>query len=115
MNYYRFDGKWFAPPLDEWERPCGSSHFELIKQTLEVVKETPRGVWVNDYGHMRFVLAAARKRFAWPTEREALESFIARKKTQRRILETQLARTDTALERATVLHESLYKTEEVES
>ena len=55
----------------------------IFEQVLKVLKETPKGVWLNDSGNRRFVLRDARKRFACPTRQEALESFIARKRLQR--------------------------------
>lgn len=62
-----------------------------------VEKHTSKGVWINDFGHRRFVLNSARKRFAHPTKEEALESFRARKKRQIKILTRQLERARAAL------------------
>lgn len=65
---------------------------------FDVVKETPRGVWLEMYGTKRFCLKNARKRYACPTQVEAKESFIARKKRQIKILTKQLEHAKLALE-----------------
>lgn len=65
-----------------------------------VIKETPKGVWLNVYGSRKFVLKESRKRFACQTEAEALNSFIARKKRQQCILTAQLGYVEHVLDRA---------------
>ena len=66
---------------------------------IEVLKHTPKGVWLYDATqNRRFVLRAARKRWAAPTRREALESFIARKGRQIRILNAAVDRAHRARE-----------------
>lgn len=58
-----------------------------------VLRATPKGVWLAiGFGERKFVLLDARKRWACPTEGEARESFIARKRRQIRILAGQLDR-----------------------
>ena len=57
---------------------------------LLIVKRTPRGTWVMDWGKRRFVLSDGRKRYAYPTKREALESFAHRKRKQLVILTAQI-------------------------
>jgi hypothetical protein len=69
----------------------------LSKSTFPVLKETAAGVWLDVYGQRRFVRADAMKRFACPTEQEALESYHARKRRQVRILRAQLASAEAAL------------------
>lgn len=54
-----------------------------------IVKETPCGVWIDLFGKKKFVLSGTRKRYAYPTKKEALESFIKRKSRQVRILAAQ--------------------------
>lgn len=51
-------------------------------ERLPLLRTTPKGVWLRNYVSDRFVLNDARKRFAYPTEKEALQSFIMRKKRQ---------------------------------
>lgn len=69
----------------------------LVKSSFPVLSTTPTGVWLDVYGAKRFVKLDARKRFACPTEAEALESFHARKRRQIRLLKHQLRRAETAL------------------
>lgn len=89
VYYYRYEAM-------NWE-----SGVHVYLQKLPVVKETPCGVWVEQYGGgTRFVLKAARKRFACPTQEEALTSFKARKRRQIGILRAQLERAEEALDKA---------------
>lgn len=72
-------------------------------QEYEILRTTPKGVWIRRgssyglHGDERFVLLGARKRFACPTKEEALESFIARKKAQKRIYEARARHAERAL------------------
>ena len=68
-----------------------------------VVRETPCGYWIRSVDEWdekeRWVSNSTRKRFAYPTEKEALKGFIARKKRQLEFLESnircaKLAKTD---------------------
>ena len=59
-----------------------------------VTKITPKGVRLENG---RFILLSAHKRFACPTVEEARLSFIARKKRQLEILNSQLRSTNSAL------------------
>lgn len=86
--YYRYEERRYAT-LDEFER-CSGHTIRLSCFRLAVTKRTPKGVWVDDCGQRRFVLNDAKRRFAHPTKREALESFLARKKRHQEILESQL-------------------------
>ena len=70
----------------------------LIEEQFRVVKETAKGVWLDVYGRQRFVLQAARKRFACPTRAEALESYRARKRRQVGLLRTRLKLVELALQ-----------------
>lgn len=53
---------------------------------FRVVRETPKGVVLDEYGYERFVLKEARKRFAYPTKQLALQSYLIRKDRQIGIL-----------------------------
>lgn len=62
---------------------------------LIVVSRTPKGVWLSWLGprdKCRFVLNSARKRWASPTQEEALESLRARKKRQLEIYQDRVKR-----------------------
>lgn len=70
--------------LDEDDHPY------LYVRAMRIVRRTPRGVWVDDYGTDRFVLNDARKRFAYPTENEAVVACMHRLASRIRRLETEL-------------------------
>lgn len=74
--------------LDEFNN-YGSSP-EIYERKFEVLKETPKGVWIKDWDRKRFVLRGARKRYACPTREEAYQSFYARKARQVRILKARI-------------------------
>jgi len=65
--------------------------------TFRITKTTAKGVWIDNHGKKKFVLLHGKKRFAYPTEEEALTSFIARKEMQQVILESQLKHVGNAL------------------
>lgn len=94
--WYRYEEVRYSAGVDEFDNPLGKGHLELHLRELPVIKTTPKGVWIELYGHSirydskRFVLLNARKRYACPTKEAALESFIARKQRQERILKSQL-------------------------
>jgi len=70
----------------------------------EIIKFTPQGMWIKLYDfcpadkyNRKWVSLQSRKKYACLTEEEALKSFVARKKSQIRILEGQLGRAKQAL------------------
>lgn len=92
--WYRYEEVHYAPPLDEWESPCGWGHTEVYRRRYGVVKTTPKGVRLDNG---RFVLRDARKRWACPTDTAARESFLARKNAHKRILQSQINKVDRAI------------------
>lgn len=81
--FHRYDDRHRAAPLDERDMPMGAGTHELMHTTYRVTRRTPKGAWIDlGWGDKRFVLLSARKRYACPTEAEALESFIMRKRRQ---------------------------------
>ena len=72
----------------------------LWAHTYNVVKQTPKGVWIYDQYCLRrrFVLNSARKRYALPTIKEAKESYRERKLCQIAILDRQLNTAKTCLD-----------------
>jgi len=87
--WYRYENKVYAPPVDEFDRVCGEGLMKVILYRWEVVKHTPKGVWLELWGQKRFVLNRSRRRFACPTKDEARVSFIARKTRQAGIYEAR--------------------------
>ena len=76
-----------------------------------VVKRTPKGAWISrcwgpqdpfclTSSEKRFVLDSARKRYAYPTQAEALTSFRIRKERQIWHLKAQLKIAEAALKEA---------------
>lgn len=70
------------PKGEHWCRYEGYEHPRV--EYYRVKRHTPCGVWLDmGYGVKdKFVLNNARRRFAYPTEAEALDSFIIRKLRQ---------------------------------
>ena len=104
---HRFEDRWYAPPLDEYDQPTGRGSCRLEHRTFPILGTTPKGQWIqrwrttdvgprNEAGEVereelarlrtlkavRWVSTNARKRYAHPSEREALEAYVARKKRQ---------------------------------
>jgi hypothetical protein len=70
---------------------------------FRVIKETPCGYWIklfDCFDDKKWVSKGGKKRYAYPTEEEALTSFKARKRRQIQILENQLTRARAALRMA---------------
>lgn len=96
---YRYTDIKYAPSLNEWDEPEGRGTVGITLRKYPILAKTPKGAWIemgyhfaDDITdkmvvHKRFVLLTANKRFACPTEKEALESLIARKQRQIRILD----------------------------
>lgn len=86
------NGKWMFRYINI---SYGSDNVYLCCEIYKVVSKTPRGCWimpkgVDDLKLKRFVRDVGRKRFAYLTRKEAMESFKCRKAAQIRILERQL-------------------------
>ena len=86
-----------------------ASHTDIYVQELQVLRKTPRGVWLDmPFGcPARFVLADARKRYAWPTLAEAVDSFVARKRRHLKILRAQARTVEALLTAATERRDAL--------
>jgi len=89
--YYRYDNFSYAAPVNEFEISMGKSIPSIHISTFEVVKHTPKGVWIEiPWAKKRkFILNRSRKKYASPTKELAWESFLARKKKQLSILSYQ--------------------------
>lgn len=86
--YYRFEDAYDA-----------DSKPYLLK--FRVLRRTPRGVMIHEYGREKFVLDGINdKRYAYPTEEDALRSYLARKRRAILILTHQLAKQQAMLLRA---------------
>ena len=83
--YYRFH-----------EQLYRNSKLMLVLSSFLLLKTTPTGAWIDDFGRRRFVKTKARKRYACPTIDEALASYHARKDRQVSILQYQLSKAQAA-------------------
>lgn len=90
-------GTGYVDEWGDWHR-TGDSSVTILIEELEVLKVTPKGVWLKVdsydihgmvYRDRRFVLKECRKRYACPTIKEALDSFVARKERQAGIYEAR--------------------------
>jgi hypothetical protein len=95
MNFYRYED------INTYDGP------RIVEKTYNLVKETTHGYWINNiflfFGEgKRWVSKTSRKRFAYPTKNEALQSFIARKTRQITILQYNLKRAQESLQLATI-------------
>lgn len=70
----------------------------LYVYEFPVLKRTPRGYIIDDFGKRRFVLEDARKLYASPKIDIAWQSFVARKKRQISIYRSRLKMAELALE-----------------
>lgn len=86
LNWFRFQEVLYT-----------GSKLMLRMDSYLVLKETKAGVWIDLFGRKRFVLRAAKKRYACPTIEEALTSYHARKSRQCCILRHRLAMAEAAL------------------
>ena len=107
MKFYRYttvEYAYYDSMSDEYRsRPFPDPHLQCTEYDL--IRETPKGYWVGLKGLEsldRWVSKTARKRFAYPTKAEALNSFIIRKERQIAILTRQLQAAEVALEKAKV-------------
>lgn len=102
---YRYDARIYASLMRE-DYPqllSDAGTMRLEPTEYPIIKDTPCGAWVDDYGRKRWVNLEATKKFACRSKDEALASFIARKRRQIEILERQLADARRALKKAEVL------------
>ena len=96
--WYRFEDFRWAAPLDEWDEPVGRGRADVSLRELPVIRHTPKGVVLDDYGRERRVCHGWRKKFAGETPEEAKEQFLARKAAQMRILRNKLHHVEEALQ-----------------
>lgn len=95
-SWYRYEAIAFGS-MDEFGDVV-SAGTKLSLKKLTVSRVTAKGVWLDTgLPRHRFVLLAARARYACPTEAAALESLKARKLRQISILEAQLRGAKAAL------------------
>lgn len=98
LHWHRIDYVRYAPPLDEFDRPCGWSRLELVHRKYRVIRGTPKGVWIELFpGHKRFVLIGSKRQYASPTLAVAKDKFRKRKESQLGILRRKISDIEEAL------------------
>jgi len=102
MKFYRYVLKKYASIHDDGFYSnlnipdFGNSKLELEEYSL--VKETPKGYWIGMYFNLyygepfwkKWIPKESKKRFAYPTEEEALENYIKRTEKRMKILNGQI-------------------------
>lgn len=76
---YRYEIVYPDPEDERLVTSPDTATIELIK--YDVLKITPQGFWIPKYNKKRWVSNSSRKRFAYPTKKEALNYFIKRKQS----------------------------------
>jgi len=96
---YRYDDYVYSN-INEFGDLDGPGRIEVRCSYYEILKETPKGVWIKYYLNplgKKFVLLSARKQFACRTKEKALLMFRFRKIKQVKILEAKLSYAKRAL------------------
>jgi hypothetical protein len=91
MKFYRYEIVEYATMDSEGEYMTPSvPNPKLELRTYNLFKETPKGYWIgygslgeHKYSWKKWVSKTTKKRFAYPTEKEAIINFI--KRTERRV------------------------------
>ncbi|NTU49579.1 MAG: hypothetical protein HGA87_01550 [Desulfobulbaceae bacterium] len=101
MKFYRYDAYVWGDFLSVGMR-C---------EEYRLIRETPKGYWIEDEWSIdkRWVSKTARKRYAYPTKAEALDSFIARKRRQISILRHQAKHAQEKYDYATANYQSILR------
>ena len=104
-TFYRFEST-----MINFDYNLNKAEVRLRCLKFSALRETPCGWWIDD-GSLRswggdgsiserWVSKKGRKRYAYPTEREALEGYVARKRRQITILSHQQSHAEAGLEEA---------------
>ena len=103
MKFYRYQDQLIC-----WDYNLNIPEVRIREITFNLIKETPKGYWiVENCLHLvaieeltHWVSKTAKKRYAYPTKKEAMENLKARKERQITILEKQLARAKETLRKS---------------
>lgn len=96
--------------VDYYEEDFGTQkqRVRIVVYSFSIISRTSKGVWIRDLnGRKRFVLLEGRKRYAYPTMKEAYNSFIVRKIHERAALERRV-KALSKLPQANELRDQLY-------
>ncbi|MFA5600827.1 MAG: hypothetical protein WDA06_09565 [Phenylobacterium sp.] len=95
--------------LYRYDTKYNSYQIGIACTEYEILKKTPKGAWIEGKGKRRFILDDACRKWAWPTKKEALISFLARKRKQLHILDKQfyVAKQSQSLARVEAMREGI--------
>ena len=97
--FYRYEARRYSVIIDADMDLYGTSNAALILEKYKLHSETPKGHWIGIFGGKeKWVSKTSRKRFAHPSEEEALKSYIQRKKAYVRHAKAKLDRANEDLE-----------------
>ena len=108
-NFYRYEAVEYASlGIDGDYESSKIPNPKVELKTYNLFKETPKGYWIGYgslgnrklRGHGHWVSKTSKKRFAYPTKKEALENFIKRNEWRVMILKRQIWSCDLAIMRA---------------
>lgn len=93
---YRYNAVRHSVTINAEMEMYGVSKPRLVLQDYKVVATTKKGYWITylSGGKDKWVSASSWKRFAHPTKKEALESYIQRKKAYVRYASHTLSRAE---------------------
>jgi hypothetical protein len=95
--FYRYEAHMVSSGVDEWDEPLGPGYMALYCCQYTVMAVTLKGAKIHvDHKPPGLTLQPVMDRtinkYAYPSKAEALLGFIARKRRQQSILNSQLAR-----------------------
>lgn len=65
-------------------------NYNLFANEYDIIKTTPKGIWIHDFPSKRWVSNKSKKRFAYPTKEEAITNYILRTKKYKQILSSRI-------------------------
>jgi len=108
MIFYRY--KYVQYAVKDMDGEFMNSPFPnpaMILEKYNLIKETPKGYWIAYgggpnclIGDKQWISKTSRKRFAYPTKKEAMTNFVKRTESRIKILEKQVLTCKMALSAA---------------
>ena len=91
--FYRYEGVLTSSGVDQFDDPIGPGYMAVNCYRYDVIKVTPKGARISAFGleGSKPIYDSTINKFAYPSKAEALLGFIARKRRQQSILNSQLA------------------------
>ena len=103
QNFYRYETYRFSHLCsDEWGNATSISQVKVRLSEFKLIKETPKGWWIGDFDGKTWVSKTAKKRYAYPTKKQAMEAYIARTSRYAEILEFRSRQLRVALKIANI-------------